>query len=50
MIASESYPLNIEPGKVLDRTCDALLVKTAGTEAIWLFDIECGDIAIGDYL
>lgn len=50
MIASETYPLNIEPGKVLDRTCDALLVKTAGTKAIWLFDIECGDIAIGDYL
>ncbi|MDO2951787.1 formyltransferase family protein [Aeromonas simiae] len=49
-IASVSYPLNIEPGKVLDKACDALLVKTAGTEAIWLFDIECGDIAIGDYL
>lgn len=49
-IAVESYPLNIEPGNVLAKTCNDLLVKTAGTEAIWLLDIENGDIAVGDYL
>ncbi|NLS13561.1 formyl transferase [Vibrio sp. SM6] len=49
-IAVESYPLNIEPGAVLAKTSNALLVKTAGTEAIWLLDIEYGDIAVGDYL
>lgn len=49
-IALESYSLNIEPGKVLAKTEESLLVKTAGTNAIWLLDIECDEIKVGEYL
>lgn len=49
-IAKESFSLNIEPGKVLDKTVDGLLVKAAEDKAIWLLDIECSDISVGEYL
>ncbi|MCL9775530.1 methionyl-tRNA formyltransferase [Vibrio methylphosphonaticus] len=49
-ISPESYPINIEPGKVLSKTIDGLLVKTAGSEAIWLYGVEPCDIDVGDYL
>ena len=49
-IAKESFSLNIEPGKVLDKSVDGLLVKAAEDKAIWLLDIECSDISVGEYL
>ncbi|MCL1139596.1 formyltransferase family protein [Shewanella pneumatophori] len=49
-ISSDSYPLNIEPGKVLSKSDDGLLVKTAGNEAIWLYVVENHNIVVGDYL
>lgn len=49
-ISSESFPINIEPGKVLAKKGDDLLVKSAGSSAIWLLDLEKNDIAVGDFL
>lgn len=49
-VVLESFSTNIEPGKVLAKTEDGLLVKTAGADAIWLLGIECSEIAVGDYL
>lgn len=49
-IAEDSFSLNIEPGKVLDKSVDGLLVKAAEDKAIWLLDIECRDISVGEYL
>lgn len=49
-ISSEHYPPNVEPGKVLSKNGEDLLVKTAGGNAIWLLGLEENDIAIGDYL
>lgn len=49
-ISSDSFPTNIEPGKVLSKKGEDLLVKAAGSSAIWLLDLEKNDIAVGDYL
>jgi Methionyl-tRNA formyltransferase len=49
-ISSDKYPVNIEPGKVLNSEDGALLVKTAGNEAIWLLDLQENNIIAGDYL
>ena len=50
IIAQRTFSLNIEPGKVLDKSVNGVLVKTDGNKAIWLLDIECSDITVGDYL
>ncbi|WP_411991693.1 formyltransferase family protein [Agarivorans sp. DSG3-1] len=49
-ISSEDYLPNIEPGKVLLKKGYDLLVKTSGSEAVWLLGLEENDIAIGEYL
>ena len=49
-ISCDEYPRHIEPGKVLSKANDNLLVKTAGCEAIWLLGLESNNIAIGDNL
>lgn len=50
IIAKETFSLNIEPGKVLDKSANGVLVKTYGNKAIWLLNIKCNDITVGDYL
>ncbi len=49
-IAPDEYPMNIEPGKVLSKKGEDLLVKTAGSNAVWLLGLEVNDIVTGDYL
>ena len=45
------YPENIEPGKVLSIKKNALLVKCAGRDAIWLYDLDPNVLnEIGEYL
>lgn len=44
------YDRNIEPGKVLDKDENRVLVKTSGDDAIWLEGDFGEDIQIGQYL
>lgn len=44
------YDLNIEPGKVIKKKENDLLVKVAGTQAIWLHGLKKNNIEAGDYL
>lgn len=50
LISKDFYRNNIEPGKVLSKTGCDLLVKAAGNQAIWLLDVDCSQINVGDYL
>lgn len=46
-----AYPENIEPGKILSVSDCNLLVKCAGTDAIWLHDLDSRLFSmIGEYL
>ncbi|QZO13472.1 formyltransferase family protein [Pseudoalteromonas piscicida] len=49
-ILQQTVPANIEPGKVLETRGNSILVKAAGTQAIWLHDAVLEDIDVGDYL
>ena len=50
-IESIPKPINCEPGKVLARVNCDLLVKCAGSDAIWVRDLDSKDIpAVGEYL
>ena len=49
-ISPDDFPTNIEPGKVLSKNGEDLLIKTSGSGAIWLLGIEDNDIGVGDYL
>ncbi|WP_161568706.1 formyltransferase family protein [Pseudoalteromonas sp. A757] len=49
-ILQQTVPANIEPGKVLEKRGNSILVKAAGTQAIWLHDAVLEDIDVGDYL
>ncbi|HHF2905023.1 TPA: methionyl-tRNA formyltransferase [Vibrio diabolicus] len=49
-VSPDSFSANIEPGKVLCKKGDDLLVKTAESGAIWLLDLEKNNISVGDYL
>ncbi|WP_237124767.1 formyltransferase family protein [Pseudoalteromonas sp. MMG022] len=49
-ILQQTVPANIEPGKVLEKRGSSILVKAAGTQAIWLHDVVLEDIDVGDYL
>ncbi|NOU51777.1 formyl transferase [Pseudoalteromonas sp. JBTF-M23] len=49
-ILQQTVPANIEPGKVLEKRGNSILVKAAGTQAIWLHDAVLENIDVGDYL
>ncbi|MDE1220595.1 hypothetical protein MCT05_06545 [Vibrio aestuarianus] len=49
-ISQDNFPLDVEPGKVLSKKGEGLLVKAGGSSAIWLLDLKKNDIAVGDYL
>lgn len=49
-VCAESYPFNVEPGFVLDVKAGCILVKCAGSSALWLLDVELEEIKIGQYL
>lgn len=49
-VSKQSYPLNIEPGFVLDVCFDKALVKTCSGGAIWLYGLEDVGLQEGDYL
>ena len=50
-LESTPKPINCEPGKVLARVNSDLLVKCAGSDAIWILNLDCQDIpAVGEYL
>lgn len=49
-LATEQFAQNIEPGRVLDKREDSVLVKVAGTDAIWLQGIDTQGIEVGQYL
>jgi methionyl-tRNA formyltransferase len=49
-VSPDSFPENIEPGKVLCKKGYDLLVKTAESGAVWLLDLEKNNISVGDYL
>lgn len=44
------FPQNIEPGKVLDKSDDGILVKTHNKSAIWLQGFDTEKIEIGQFL
>lgn len=48
-ICINEYPINIEPGKVLLKESNDILIKCSGTSAIWLNNITI-DLKEGDYL
>ena len=50
LLITETFAKNIEPGRVLDKKEDSILVKVAGVEAIWLQDIDTKEIEVGQYL
>lgn len=49
-ISPDEFPVNVEPGQVLLKKDNDILVKATENSAIWLLDLEKNDIAIGDYL
>ncbi len=44
------YPKNLEPGLVLQKGADHLVVKVWGDEAVWVEGFETNSIVQGDYL
>ena len=44
------YAKNLEPGFILERSADSLLVKVAGTDAVLVEDLMIGFEIEGDYL
>lgn len=49
-ISNETYSLNVEPGKVLKKNKKWLLVKTSGSNSIWIETINETDVSVGDYI
>jgi len=49
-ISTRSYPVNIEPGFVLQVMPVRVLVKCADDQAIWLKDVDVTLFKEGDYL
>ncbi len=50
-VSSNEFAQNIEPGKILDKKDNALLVKCAQKEAIWLRDIQGSNLpSVGEFI
>ena len=49
-VKNQQYPENIEPGYILERSSDSILVKVSGKDAVLIQDLELDSEIEGEYL
>ncbi|MBU2896867.1 methionyl-tRNA formyltransferase [Vibrio hepatarius] len=50
VLSFEEFPRDIEPGKVLSKQGNGLLIKTSGTGAIWLYTPNENQLEVGEHI